>query len=85
MSENFTNRELLNKAMPFRSLSRKEWNTFISHLEQVEKSADTETLKILHTLFTNQARIEVLGNYFDYYSDTLEEPVRDNSVEILNI
>ena len=81
----FTNRELLNKAMPFRSLSRKDWNTFISHLEQVEKSADTETLKILQTLFTNQARIEVIGNYNDYYSDILEEPVREKSVVVLNI
>ena len=33
-----TNRELVQKAMPLFSLSKKEWSIFLKHLEDVERS-----------------------------------------------
>ncbi len=79
--ENFTNRELLQKAMPFVSLSRKEWNALAETVDKL--SADNPKLhKICETLVTNQARIEVLGKYLFYYRETQDCPVTDESLEI---
>lgn len=82
MDEDLTNKDLVQKAMPLISLSRVEWNLFIKHVEEVEKSNDYSLLKVLQTLIKNQARIEVIGNYNDYYADVLESPVRENSVPV---
>lgn len=71
-----TNRELVQKAMPLVSLSNEEWETINKHLE---KQSGT-LFNALQTLITNQARIEVMGDYYDYYSDILEQPLRDCSV-----
>lgn len=79
-----TNRELVQKAMPLLSLSRKEWSILLKHIEDVERSQgdSSAAFKILQKLHTNQARIEVMGNYNDYYFDILDEPIRDCSCEI---
>ena len=85
-SENLTNRELLNKAMPLISLSRKEWNVllkFVAELEQKE-GVDSVLYKAVQKVQNNQAKIEVMSNYNDYYADILEEPVREDSVIIFN-
>lgn len=85
-SENLTNRELLNKAMPLISLSRKEWNVllkFVAELEQKE-GVDSVLYKAVQKVQNNQAKIEVMSNYNDYYADILEEPVREDSIIIFN-
>jgi len=79
-----TNRDLVQKAMPLFSLSKKEWSIFLKHLEDVERSEGekSQPFKVLQKIQTNQARIEVMGNYNDYYSDILDELVRDCSCEL---
>lgn len=74
-----TNRELLLQAMPLYSLSEEEWNLFISHLDKVK---NPQLLQILEKIKTNQSRLEVIGNYLDYFADAMEEPVRVDSVQI---
>ena len=64
-----TNRELLYKAMPLQSLSGSEWELLRKHTERI---TDNVVLSVLEKLQTNQARLEIIGNYYDYYSDTLE-------------
>lgn len=70
-----TNRELLSKAMPLTSLSRTEWNIFNSFIENTEP--DTELHKILTTLCSNQAKLEVISNYLFYFD---ENEFRENSI-----
>ena len=79
-----TNRELLFKAMPIVSLSRQEWEMFERHLVEVKRK-DGDLNGVLEKLFTNQSRIEVIGNYFDYFADTLDEEVRDDSTVLVHI
>jgi len=83
-SENLTNRELLSVAMPLRSLSRKQWNDVVRHVENVECSEGNESTLVtaLRRLCLNQARIEVMSNYTEYYSDTMEEQVCENSYQL---
>ena len=69
-----TNRELLQKAMPLKSLSEQEWNVLNDY---VEKLKDNSIYVVLQTLITNQSRIEVMANYFDYFADKLDEPVTE--------
>lgn len=83
-SENLTNRELLYKAMPFTSLSRKQWNVILRLLKEVEEQKGSETVlfKALETLHNNQARLEVMGNYLCYFSDSVDNPVREKKLVI---
>ena len=74
-----TNRELLQKAMPLTSLSEKEWNVLNDYLAKV---SGTQISAILNKLIKNQSRIEIMSNYFDYYNDVLDKPVRQCSVEL---
>lgn len=64
-----TNRELLYKAMPLQSLSGSEWELLRKHTERI---TDNVVLSVLEKLQINQARLEIIGNYYDYYSDTLD-------------
>lgn len=82
-SENLTNRELVMNAMPLVSLSREQWNTVLKHLENIEVDSGSQSVLFtaLHTVIENQSRLEVIGNYFDYYGDLLSKPVREKSVK----
>ena len=71
-----TNRDLLNKALPLTSLSEKEWN----EITELQNKVTGVLLSALETLITNQARIEVLANYKDYYGDRLDETVPEESI-----
>lgn len=75
-----TNRELLQRALPLKSLTEKEWNLLSDHIVKVSK--DYDLMKVLEKLKTNQARVEVMGNYIEYYFDLLDEPVSNNCTDI---
>lgn len=77
-----TNKELMIKAMPLNTLSNAQWKTIQRHIEEIERSGNKELLDALDALQTNQARIEVMSNYNDYYSDVMDEPVRAESISI---
>ena len=76
-----TNRDLVQKAMPLASLTNEEWEEVNKHLA---KQSGT-LFNALQTLITNQSRIEVMTNYYDYYADTLDSPLRDCSVPTISI
>lgn len=83
-SKNLTNRELLQNAMPLSSLSRKQWNMLLKHIENIEcAEGESELYKTLETLMNNQTRIEVIGNYVSFYKDTLDDPVSEKAVRIV--
>lgn len=83
-SKNLTNRELLQNAMPLSSLSRKQWNMLLKHIENIEcAEGESELFKTLETLMNNQTRIEVIGNYVSFYKDTLDDPVSEKAVRIV--
>ena len=71
-----THRELLNMAMPLISLTNEQWDLICEHLEK----HDAELSAIIRILICNQARIEVTGNYLDYYFDSLEKQVSAETV-----
>ena len=77
-----TNRDLMIKAMPLNTLSRSQWKTILKHIEEIEHSGNKELLTALETLHTNQARLEVMSNYNDFYCDLMDEPVREESISI---
>jgi hypothetical protein len=74
-----TNKDLLIQAMPLFSLSQKEWDLFLNHIEKIN---DPELLQTLEKIKTNQTRLEVIGNYLDYFADVIDEPIRDESIQI---
>ena len=78
-----TNKELMIKAMPLNTLSNAQWKIITKHVEEIERSGNKELLDALDALQTNQARIEVMSNYNDYYSDVMDEPVRAESISII--
>ena len=86
-SDKLTNRELVQRAMPLVSLSRKQWGILLKHIEEIERSQgnESEIFKALETVHNNQARIEVMNNYYDYYGDVLEDGIRDCSIVGVNI
>lgn len=75
-----TNRELLQKAMPLTSLSREQWNVFQKHLESIKEPVLLSALKLLEQ---NQCRLEIIDNYINYYSDTLNEEVIEENLHNL--
>ena len=83
-SENLTNKELLLNAMSLSSLSREQWNIIVRHVNNVEQleGSDSELLKALELLVTNQSKMEITNNYFDCYMRELNDPVREQSVLI---
>ena len=82
-----TKRNLLNKAMPLFSLSQSQWEAVNSHLEKIEISdgADIELYNALRTLQSNQAKIEIMDEYCDYYGRNLDDPVREEGISGLVI
>jgi len=77
-----TNRELMMRAMPLKSLSRKDWNTLSRHIEETTRNGDPAVLAVLEALRMNQSRLEVISNYTDYYGDIMDEQVREESVQV---
>lgn len=69
-----TNRELLQKAMPLVSLSKEEWTVFLRHIEETKQN-ESDVCGVLETISNNQARLEIIGNYLDYYADKLDEEI----------
>lgn len=74
-----TNRELLQKAMPLFSLSSKQWDMLVKHIEVIGQT-DINLYNALNKLLQNQAKIEIMDNYLDYFYDDLNSPVNENSV-----
>lgn len=72
-----TNKDLLNKAMPLKSLSEMEWDLINDYVTKIK---DKSIAGIINKLCTNQARLEITRNYLDYYFDFMEEPVRKESL-----
>ena len=77
-----TNRELISRAMPLRSLSKAEWKSVLKHAEKT-KLTDKDAFNIINVILVNQARIEVMSNYNDYYYDKLEEEIPESSSPLL--
>lgn len=77
-----TNREILSKAMPLSSLTSDQWDELKKHDEEVERSGNTKLSAALKTLQENQSRLEVMGNYFDYYGDVIDDPVKGKQIII---
>ena len=75
-SNNLTNRELLLNAMPLVSLSRKQWNLILDHIQ----GTNGELLKVFETMIGNQSKIEVISNYLEYYYEHIEDPVNEESI-----
>ncbi len=81
-SKNLTNKELLANALPIVSLSRKQWNAFMVHMESVESEGNTDLINALKTLCRNQSKVEVLAAFGFYYNKDLNEPVESESIEL---
>ena len=76
---NMTNRELILKAMPLVTLSNKEWDVLTKYMEQRKETAIGN---ILEKLYTNQVRLEIIGNLIDYYDP--DGTVREESVPVIS-
>lgn len=83
--ENLTRRGLLQTAMPLSTLSRVQWNAVLNHVRAVEVVGNTDLYDAIQTLVRNQASIEVMSDYQDYFHDKLDAPVRENVVADLQI
>lgn len=81
-SNNLTNKELLANALPLVSLSRKQWNAFMKHLQQIESEGESDLYRALSTLCRNQSKIEVISNFGFYYNKELNEQVPEKSIEL---
>ena len=66
-------RELVQKAMPLENLTGEEWDLLNSYLGKQNDKLNP----VLKKLVQNQARIEMIDNFLDYYGDKLEESVPD--------
>ena len=72
-----TNRDLLKKAMPLKSITRKQWNAILALADGL---SETDLSIALNTMISNQAKIEIISNYSFYYSQELDKPVSDSSI-----
>lgn len=73
----FTNRDLLKKAMPMSSLSKTQWEKIISLMEEVQ---DPELYHTLETITSNQAKLEVVNNYMNYFKDAINKTVINDGI-----
>lgn len=71
-----TNKELLLQAMPLCTLDENKWNIFLHYLDKMDNATLRQTM---NKLKLNQARLEIIGNYLDCFSDVLEQPVNEKS------
>ena len=78
-----TNRDVARMALPFTSLSKRQWNVLTKHLEITE--SDPELHEALTLAISNQARIEVVANYRFYSEGFFEASVDEDSVTNLPI
>ena len=74
-------KELIQKAMPLVSLTNSQWDKINEHLSKL----DGELLEAFNIIITNQSRIEIMGNYYDYYADRLEDELPDSNIPIQTI
>ena len=72
-----TNRDLLKKAMPLKSITRKQWNAILALADGL---SETDLSIALNTMISNKAKIEIISNYSFYYSQELDKPVSDSSI-----
>ena len=79
-TKNLTRRGLLQTAMPLSTLSRTQWNAVLNHFTAVEAVGNDDLYDALQTLVRNQASIEVMSDYQDYFHDTMDEPVREEAI-----
>lgn len=84
-TKNLTRRGLLQTAMPLSTLSRTQWNAVLNHLTAVEAVGNTDLYDAIQTLVRNQASIEVMSDYQDYFHDKMDAPVRENAIADLQI
>ena len=73
-----THRELIQKAMPLESLTDNDWDLVVRNLDKQEGKIQAVFQKMLQ----NQARIEMMSNYLDYFGDRLAENLPKDSLEI---
>lgn len=74
-----TNRDLLLQAMPLCTLAENEWDIFLHYLDKTDNATLRQTL---NKLKLNQSRLEIIANYLDYFSDTIEQPLKEKSIPI---
>lgn len=74
-----TNKDLLNKAMPLKSLSNAEWDLITDYTARIN---DRQIVGIIEKLCTTQARLEVTRNYLDYYFDKIDEHIINDSFSL---
>ena len=79
-ADNITRKDLLQIAMPLSTLSRVQWNAVLNHLQAVEAVGNDDLYDAIQTLIRNQASIEVMSDYQDYFHDTMDEPVREEAI-----
>ena len=70
-----TNRELIQTAMPLSSLTERQWEALIKHVQDINGVLH----EALETLISNQSRLEIISNYSDYYGDTLNNQIGEKS------
>ena len=63
-----TNKDLLKIAMPFISLTGKQWNAFVNFVDEYADK-ESEFYNTLQTLMINQSRIEIISDYDFYFGN----------------
>lgn len=83
-NETITNKELLFRAMPLTSLSRKQWESLLSHIKETEtqKDSDSTLVEVLNIIIRNQARIEIIADYIDCRYEIINEPLDKEGSEL---
>lgn len=74
-----TNKDLLNKAMPLKSLTESEWDLITVYSAGIK---DKSVADVINKLCTNQARLEIRRNYLDYYFDKMDEHIINDSFSL---
>lgn len=75
-----THRELIQKAMPLCSLTATQWHLITQHVEKIKEQSLLQAVQIL---ISNQTKIEITGNYCDYFADKLDEELPESNKTIL--
>ncbi len=80
----FTNRDLLQRAMPLTTLNSNQWNFICDYLDKIvfSEGVDSQIYKTLEILVNNQARLEVIGMFNLYYKD---EPVSKENITGIDV
>ncbi len=80
----FSNRELIQRAMPLTSLSSSQWDFICDYLDKIAFSEGEDSLvyKTIEILLSNQAKLEVIGKFNLYYKD---EPVSKENITGIDV